>query len=648
MQRNRPTGRHALSLSLCAVLALTVLPVAHADPDTPATAAPQEKSMTTGVIKGEILDEGGLAIPGVSITLTSDALIGGAQQLVTDENGRYLFPMLPPGTYTLIASRPGFMTSRHDNIQVLIGRDLRLTIELALEGSGEAIVVMESTSRPQVLSKEFLERVPTGRSYQSAASSSPGVVGRNQRSSRASARSAARAEAVGTEDYTDYGVNEWTEAEEDARSTFSIDVDTASYAVARRKITSGSLPPISAVRVEEFLNYFDYDYVGPDAGADAPFAVNMEAAPHPFHDGHHLLRIGVQGREIPRADETPIHLTFLVDTSGSMSSADKLGLAQRALHELVDNLEPDDTVALSTYAGSVSKVLGPTAVREAPHIHEAIDRLRSGGSTAMESGIQLAYSMASEAQVVDHENRVIILSDGDANVGASNHEALLKTIKQYAEEGITLSTVGFGMGNYKDTTMEQLANQGDGNYSYIDSFREAQKVFGDDLAGTLQVIAKDVKIQVEFDPEAVESYRLVGYENRDIADKDFRNDKVDAGEIGAGHQVTALYEVVLTDSRVNSLATVRLRARPPGRDRKASEWETSFPGGLVEDSFEDTSDAFRLAVSVAMFAEMLRGSPELDISYERLYGMAFGAHDEESELENELMDLMQKASRLSD
>jgi len=599
-------------------------------------------------------DESGLPIPGVQVTLSSSSLIGGELMQITDENGRFLFPSLPPGLYTVLAEKPGFTSVQQEQVQVIVGRDVRLSLRLPLSDVGaETIIVadskptidVEGVSGGQVLSKEFLARVPAGRSYQTAVQSAPGVIGGR----RSSSRSRSQPEPRSTEKYTDYGVNEWTEADNDAQSTFSIDVDTASYTIARRKLNSGTLPPVSAVRVEEFVNYFDYDYIGPDdTQTDAPFAVNMEASPHPFHDGHHLLRIGVQGKEIPRADETPVHLTFLVDTSGSMSSRDKMNLVQRSLNHLVENLEPYDTVALATYAGSVRKVLSPTPVRDASEIYSAINALSAGGSTAMSSGIDLAYEMASEAQEHGHENRVIVLSDGDANVGPSSHTEILKQIQRYSEEGITLSTIGFGMGNYQDTMMEQLANKGDGNYYYIDGFNEAEKVFGDDLAGTLKVIAKDVKIQVEFDPEAVESYRLVGYENRDIADKDFRNDKVDAGEIGAGHQVTALYEVVLTDSRVTNLAAVRLRAKPPGRDRKASEWETVFPAGLVADSFEDTSDDFRLAVSVAMFAEMLRGSPELDISYERLYGMAFGAHDDSSTMETELMGLMQKASVLRD
>jgi Ca-activated chloride channel family protein len=451
-----------------------------------------------------------------------------------------------------------------------------------------------------------------------------------------------------TESYTDYGVNDLTLTEKDRYSTFSIDVDTASYTISRRKLQSGQLPPTASVRVEEFVNYFPYEYTPPTG--DAPFSVNMEAAPNPFQPGHHVMRVGVQGQLPDLESREPVHLTFLVDTSGSMSSRDKLGLAQKSLHELVENLEPGDTVALGTYAGSVSKVLGPTDVsRGASKIHDAIDALSAGGGTGMSSGVELAYQMASEAMVQGHENRVIVLSDGDANIGPTSHEEILRTIKRYAEEGITLSTIGLGMGNYKDTMMEQLANQGDGNYFYIDSQKEAKKVFGEDLSGTLQVIAKDVKIQVEFNPDAVMGYRLIGYENRDIADRDFRNDRVDAGEIGAGHRVTALYDVVLRDGyRGADLATVRMRNKKPGRDSAAVEWETRFPSDLLHDELADAGDDFRLAFGAATFAELLRGSPYVaEVSYSQVWELVDGAKRRGEETHTELLSLIETAGRLS-
>jgi Ca-activated chloride channel family protein len=486
----------------------------------------------------------------------------------------------------------------------------------------------------------------------------PAVAVRGRVELSAAASVSAWSPAANSEAYTDYGINDMTRVDRDRYSTFSIDVDTASYSIARRKLQSGQLPPTASVRVEEFVNYFDYDYEPPAGdvqGDSAPFAVNMEGAPHPFQPSHHLLRFGVQGALPHQVDRTPVHLTFLVDTSGSMSSHDKLGLAQRSLHELVENLSPTDTVALGTYAGSVREVLAPTPIsRNRDRIHDAIDALSAGGGTGMSSGVELAYQMASEAMVQGHENRVIVLSDGDANIGRTSHEEILRTIKRYAEEGITLSTIGFGMGNYKDTMMEQLADQGDGNYAYIDSIDEARRVFGEDLEATLRVIARDVKIQVEFNPEAVIAYRLIGYENRDIADRDFRNDAVDAGEIGAGHTVTALYDVVLADGyRGEDLGVVRLRhktpyATRPGRDSAAVEWETRFPARLVRREYAAASHDFRLAVAAGFFAELLRGSPyTAEVTFDSLLPLARAAARADRGDEQELVALIERASALS-
>jgi len=455
------------------------------------------------------------------------------------------------------------------------------------------------------------------------------------------------AEIASSEEYKSYGVNEMTLAAEDARSTFSVDVDTASYTIARRKLKEGRLPPTASVRVEEFVNYFAYDYVQPTG--EAPFAVNMEAAPNPYLANHHVLRVGVQGRAIEDEGREPLHLTFLVDTSGSMQSPDKMGLVKKSLRQLVSQLDDDDTIALATYAGSVRELLEPTSAGRQDILFDAIEGLSAGGSTAMSSGIDLAYQMAAESMIEGHENRVVVLSDGDANVGPSSHEQILNQIKGYAAQGITLSTIGFGRGNYKDVMMEQLANKGDGNYYYIDSVNEARKVFGEDLSGTLQVIAKDVKIQVEFDESAVYAYRLIGYENRDIADRDFRNDEVDAGEVGAGHQVTAVYDVVLRDGyrQAESLATVRLRNKTPGADSAAVEWEIVFPTEKIHYEFAEASSGFRLAAGVAFFAELLRGSHyTAELTYGDLHSLISAAATGD-ETHRELLALIEVAGRLS-
>jgi Ca-activated chloride channel homolog len=449
---------------------------------------------------------------------------------------------------------------------------------------------------------------------------------------------------VNTEAYEDHGVSGFEDPAFDAQSTFSIDVDTASYAIARRKINEGTLPPQAAVRVEEFVNYFKYDYAAPDG--EVPFAVNFEAAPSPFDPGTHFVRVGIQGEKIDEETRQPIHLVFLVDTSGSMKSADKIGLLKSSLRVLVNNLQDGDSVALATYAGSTSKVLGPTSVRHRERILAAIDRLDAGGSTAMSSGLELAYQMAYENLDPNATTRVIVCSDGDANVGPRSHGDILDRIHHFTQEGVTLSVIGFGMGNYKDALMEQLADQGNGNYYYIDDFKQAVRVFEDDLMGTLVVIAKDVKIQVTFDPAEVKGYRLVGYENRDIADEDFRKDHVDAGEIGAGHQVTALYEVEFRDgAHFEKALTVRIRHKAPDAGR-ARETAYQLDGRDLHKDFDETSGDFKLALSASSFAEILRDSPhagEWSLSDVRRVLKASGRDDEDA---RELGGLIDRAAAL--
>ena len=443
--------------------------------------------------------------------------------------------------------------------------------------------------------------------------------------------------------HTHHGVNPMTLVKDDAQSTFSIDVDTASYALARRSLLEGSLPAAASVRVEEFVNYFDYGYAEPQQG---PFAVDMEAMPDPFRPGHHILRVGVQGKDLSREERPPLHLVFLVDVSGSMSSPDKLGLAKDSLHLLVDSLREDDTVALATYAGRVSRVLDPTSAANKQALHHAIGQLSAGGSTAMSSGIDLAYEMASEAFVAGHENRVVILSDGDANVGRTSWDDMLGQIKAHADRGVTLSTIGFGQGNYRDTLMEQLANKGDGNNYYIDDEIQSKRVFVDELGGTLVTIARDVKLQVEFNPDAVVAYRLVGYENRDLADQDFRNDRVDAGEVGAGHNVTALYDVVLKDGHTEDLATVRMRWEAPGADKAATEQAFAFSAGQLQASPGQASRDLRMAYTAGTFAEVLRGSAYAEeVSLSELAGFGERARRRGAD-DKELLDLIRRADRL--
>ena len=447
------------------------------------------------------------------------------------------------------------------------------------------------------------------------------------------------------EDYGHTGINAWTLTATDHLSTFAVDVDTASYTLARRKLLEHQLPPAASVRVEEWLNYFRYRYPQPEKGQ--ALSVSMDAAPSPFSAGKHLLRVGVQGKTLDLAERKKAHLTFLVDVSGSMQGADRLPLARRALRMLVDQLHDGDTVALVTYAGNTRLVLPPTGMEHKALIHAAIEDLSAGGSTAMSSGIDLAYAQAVQQLDGDSISRVIVLSDGDANVGPMSHQDILRRIQGHVKEGVTLTTVGFGMGNYKAALMEQLADQGNGNHFYVDSLMAARRIFVEQLGGTLQVIAQDVKLQVDFDPAQVNAYRLVGYENRDIADRDFRNDRVDAGEIGAGHTVTALYEVDLKEGAGDALVTVRLRAKQP-RGTTASEKAFVFAKHQLAPRFEDAPADLRFATAVMGAAEIFRRSPHAaEWNYDQVMRIAREATPPENAERTEFLSLLEQAKSVA-
>ena len=402
------------------------------------------------------------------------------------------------------------------------------------------------------------------------------------------------------------GTNPFIDTEDDAFSTFSMDVDTASYAVMRRYLRDGYLPPPEAIRVEEFVNAFDYNYTPP---ADEAFAVHLEGAPSKFGEGKRLqlLRIGIQGRVIPDTDRKDAILTFVIDVSGSMGQENRLGLVKQALTLLVEQLRPSDKVGIVVYGTNARVVLPHTGIVNREHILTAIRTLMSEGATNAEAGLRMGYKLALQNSKPDCINRVILCSDGVANVGQTGSDTILKEIRTYVKEGVTLTTVGFGMGNYNDILMEQLANNGNGSYAYVDTLNEAKRIFVENLTGTLQVIAKDAKIQVEFNPETVSRFRLLGYENRRLAHEDFRNDTVDAGEVGAGHSVTALYEIKLHKNAVGKLATVSIRHEDPDTGH-VTEVNESITTDTLKGTFEETTRTFQLAASVAEFAEILRGS----------------------------------------
>jgi len=421
----------------------------------------------------------------------------------------------------------------------------------------------------------------------------------------AMADGAAPTEPIPPADYGKWVENDFVETSKEPLSTFGIDVDTASYTIMRQSLSQGALPDPQGVRIEEYVNYFGYTYPQPDEG---PFSINMEAAPSHFGAGYHLLRIGLQGLDLPESERKPANLVFLVDVSGSMSGGNKLPLVKSALTLLVDKLGAEDTLGIVTYSSSVNELLQPVKVTDKSAILAAIGKLAASGSTAGGPGIQAAYTMAKGAFITGGINRVVLCTDGDFNVGLTG-QALVDLVSQKRDEGITLSVLGFGMGNYKDSFLEDLSNNGDGNYAYIDTQKEAEKVFCEKLLGTLQVIAKDVKVQVEFSPKAVFKYRLVGYENRLLTPDDFTDDTADAGEIGAGHRVTAFYEIQVLGGLAaeDVLATVRFRYKEP--DETVSKELTRVIRAQEQTAaFAQATEDFRFAAAVVELAEILRHS----------------------------------------
>jgi Ca-activated chloride channel homolog len=466
------------------------------------------------------------------------------------------------------------------------------------------------------------------------------------------------------ERYAEITENPFLETSRAPLSTFSIDVDTASYANVRRFLKEGSLPPKDAVRIEELINYFEYDY--PQPIGDVPFSVNTEVASCPWNARHKIVQIGLQGKKISLDNVPPSNLVFLLDVSGSMNSPDKLPLLKDSMRVLVNQLKPQDRVAIVVYAGASGLVLPSTPASNRGEIVSVLNNLEAGGSTNGGQGIQLAYRVAQENFISSGNNRVILATDGDFNVGLTGDDELARLIENKRQSGIFLSVLGFGTGNLNDSMMEKLANKGNGNYAYIDSETEARKALGAQVAGTLYTIAKDVKIQVEFNPAKVAGYRLIGYENRLLAARDFNDDKKDAGEIGAGHSVTALYEIVPAGQKVENdgielkypkvepsntnfsdeLLTVKLRYKEPKESQSKLLTMGLLDGG---NSIENASENLKFAAAVAQFGLLLRDSRyKGSASFNGALNLAQNSLGNDlKNYRNEFIELIGKAKRLA-
>ena len=552
-----------------------------------------------GAINGVVTDSSGAVLPGVTIELTGPE----RRTVLTGGRGEFSVVRLRPGEYDILITLAGFSTVR-TKVVLAAGRTERLTIQMRVGAVEETVTVTGVTPRVDTRSVAPQFRTVVG-----------GVVG---------APLACPREGFNTESYDHIEENRFRRVEADPLSTFSIDVDTASYANVRRFITDGMLPPAGAIRIEELVNYFRFDY--PQPSANEPFSITTELTPCPWNPRHRLALIGLQGRELKDREPSPRNLVFLIDVSGSMMPPDKLPLVRTAMRMLTDVLTARDRVAIVVYAGASGLVLPSTTGEHKDRIHQALAQLEAGGSTNGASGIRLAYQVARENFIVGGVNRVILATDGDFNVGVTNQSELVSLIERERESGVFLSVLGVGTGNLKDSTMEKLADKGNGNYSYLDTLHEARKVLVREAGATLDTIAKDVKIQVEFNPRAVFAYRLIGYENRLLKNEDFNDDKKDAGEIGAGHSVTALYEVVPVGVTVSTsdvdplkyqretrptrvaasgeLLTVKVRYKAPDGDT------SRLLTRVVMNTPASMSANVGFASAVAEFGMVLRGSPD--------------------------------------
>ncbi|SDL02585.1 Ca-activated chloride channel family protein [Catalinimonas alkaloidigena] len=561
----------------------------------------------TRQITGHVTDgDAQSAIPGVNVLEK-----GTANGIITDVNGHYTLSVT--ANATLVFSAVGYMTQ-----EIAIQKDSVLDVQLAVDvkALNEVVVVGDAVAQRQSITGS-VATVQRSR--------------RKQPSQVAPAYDQSWAPAPVYPDDEEYELPEeagFLHVNKQPLSTFSIDVEAASYSNVRRFLNQGQRPPQEAVRIEEMINYFTYDYPQPKNGA--PFSVTTELHACPWNERHQLLQIGLQGKSIPTENLPPANLVFLIDVSGSMQSPEKLPLLKSAFLLMIEQLRPQDRVAMVVYAGAAGVVLPPTSGREKEKIRMALQQLEAGGSTAGAAGLERAYQLVQEHFTAEGNNRVVLATDGDFNVGISNNHELEKLIERKRESGIALTVLGFGTGNYKDAKMELLADKGNGNYAYIDNLKEAQKVLVQEFGGTLFTIAKDVKLQLEFNPTQVQAYRLIGYENRRLSDEDFNDDRKDAGELGAGHTVTALYELIPAGAEndpdlhavdplkyqpnptprpqpnlfLEEVMTVKLRYKAP-QSRK-SELLTHVvhrPDVRIK-----ASDNFRWASAVAAFGMILRDS----------------------------------------
>ena len=624
----------------------------------------------TRVITGKITDEKGLAIPGATIIIK-----GTKTATASDSDGKYSISIANDNA-VLVINAVGFKTKE----QTCKGSSI-INVVLTVQQSAlsEVVVIGYSSKRKRDITGSVTTLTGNTLLRGRAAGLSVSYNLHTQKTSnldepldeengRAYLNHSPRAN-VNTEGYEHIIENPYLKASDNPLSTFSIDVDAASYSNVRRIINDGQLPPTGAVRIEEMVNYFSYQY--PQPQGNDPFSVNTEIAACPWNTKHQLALIGLQGKTILYQTLPASNLVFLVDVSGSMIEPDKLPLVQASLSLLVDQLRPQDRVSLVAYAGNAGLVLPSTSGENKIKIKEAIHQLEGGGSTAGGEGIQLAYKIARQNFVTGGNNRVILCTDGDFNVGLSSDDELENLIEKERASGVYLTVLGYGTGNYQDAKMQKLADKGNGNHAYIDGINEAKKVLVNEFGGTLFTIAKDVKLQVEFNPLKVRGYRLIGYENRLLAKEDFNNDKKDAGELGSGHTVTALYEIIPAGMQDEALDSVdALRYQKPARQKTVKDYTGECmniklrykqPDGntsmLIEHpvldgmvAINNTSNNFRFAAAVAEFGLLLRDSKyKAEADFDQVHALAENAQGKDKEgYRKEFVTLVENAALLKD
>ncbi len=613
------------------------------------------------LISGKVTDENGEGIPVANVQLKQNGnLVTGT---TTDFDGNFCFSGLSKGTYDIAVNYIGYQPTTQAGI--MLDDTAGITVSIKMKPSAQDLKTVTISCYKTNLSSAYMKSARASKRRMGAlgtytwgyaahdiATAPAGPHYDLDDEPKPTADKKEEDKLSNTNDFDRIIENEFLQAANKPLSTFSIDVDVASYAMMRTQLEQNQMPEKNSIRLEEMINYFTYNYA--DAPADKPFSVATEVGECPWNNNHQLVHIGIQGRRVDKSAMPPANLVFLIDVSGSMQAPNKLPLMQQSLRMLVNELRPQDKIAMVVYAGSSGLVLPATPCNQKEKILQAIDNLQAGGSTNGAAGINQAYEVAKANFLKGGNNRVILCTDGDFNVGASSDADLTELIEKKREEGVFLSVLGFGMGNYKDAKMEKLADKGNGNYAYIDNLAEAEKNLVTQMGGTLLTIAKDVKIQVEFNPEKVKAYRLIGYENRALEDKDFNDDKKDAGEIGAGASVTALYEIITDANDValkqlpktdalkyqktepttamdgtNEMLTLKIRYKDP---KGSTSRLLEFPVAEGSKVLPQCSDNFRFAASVAGFGMLLRNSKfKGNLTYNKVRELATSATGADTE-----------------